>query len=67
MQDWRFSFKIGRNHFIVTNRRKEEGGKYRGEERKRLGVLQEAIDLGADYIDVELATRKVIASGFSKR
>ena len=42
--------------FIVTNRRREEGGKYRGEESKRLGVLQEAIDLGADYIDVELAT-----------
>ena len=44
--------------FIVTNRRKEEGGQYRGEERKRLGVLQEAIDLGADYIDVELATQR---------
>ena len=44
--------------FIVTNRRKEEGGQYRGEERRRLSVLQEAIDLGADYIDVELATQK---------
>ena len=44
--------------FIVTNRKKEEGGQYRGEERKRLGVLQEAIDLGADYIDVELATQR---------
>jgi 3-dehydroquinate dehydratase type I len=43
---------------IVTNRRKEEGGQYRGEERKRLSVLQEAIDLGADYIDVELATQR---------
>ena len=42
--------------FIVTNRRKEEGGKYKGEERERLIVLQKAIDLGADYIDVELAT-----------
>jgi len=42
--------------FIITNRRKEEGGKYKGEERKRLSVLQKAIDLGADYIDVELAT-----------
>jgi 3-dehydroquinate dehydratase type I len=41
---------------IVTNRRKEEGGRYRGEERKRLSVLEKAIDLGADYIDVELAT-----------
>jgi 3-dehydroquinate dehydratase type I len=44
--------------FIVTNRRKEEGGNYKGEERKRLSVLQEAIDLGADYIDVELATER---------
>ena len=42
--------------FIITNRRKEEGGNYEGEERKRLRVLQKAIDLGADYIDVELAT-----------
>ena len=44
--------------FIVTNRRKEEGGKYKGEERKRLSVLQDAIDFGADYIDVELATER---------
>jgi 3-dehydroquinate dehydratase type I len=44
--------------FIVTNRREEEGGKYKGEERKRLGALQEAIDLGGDYIDVELATER---------
>jgi 3-dehydroquinate dehydratase type I len=43
---------------IVTNRRKEEGGQYKGEERKRLSVLKEAIDLGADYIDVELATER---------
>jgi len=43
---------------IVTLRRKEEGGKYKGDERKRLSVLQEAIDLGADYIDVELATER---------
>ena len=45
-----------RKPFIVTNRRKEEGGRYRGEERKRLTVLEKAIDLGIDYIDVELAT-----------
>jgi 3-dehydroquinate dehydratase type I len=44
--------------FIVTHRSKEEGGKYKGEERKRLSFLQEAIDLGADYIDVELATER---------
>jgi len=47
-----------REPFIVTNRRKEEGGKYKGDERKRLSVLREAIDLGSDYIDVELATER---------
>ena len=49
--------------FIVTNRSKEEGGQYKGEERKRLSFLQEAIDLGADYIDVELATEKSSLQG----
>ena len=44
--------------FIVTNRRKDEGGQYKGEERKRLGVLQEALDLGADYIDVEFSVER---------
>jgi 3-dehydroquinate dehydratase type I len=44
--------------FIVTNRRREEGGKYKGEEIRRLSVLQEAIGLGADYIDVELASER---------
>ena len=43
---------------IVTHRREEEGGKYKGEERKRLDVLQEAINLEGDYIDVELATER---------
>ena len=52
-----------RKPFIVTNRRKEEGGKYKGEERKRLTVLQEAIDLGADYIDVELASERSSLQG----
>ena len=52
-----------RKPFIVTNRRKEEGGKYKGEERKRVSVLQEAIDLGADYIDVELATERSFLQG----
>jgi 3-dehydroquinate dehydratase type I len=48
---------------IVTHRRKEEGGKYKGGERERLSVLQEAIDLGADYIDVELATERSLLRG----
>jgi 3-dehydroquinate dehydratase type I len=51
-------FENRQKPFIVTNRRREEGGKYRGEERKRVSVLQEAIGLRADYIDVELATER---------
>jgi 3-dehydroquinate dehydratase type I len=52
-----------RRPFIVTNRRKEEGGKYKGDERKRLSVLQEAMDLGSEYIDVELATERSLLRG----
>jgi 3-dehydroquinate dehydratase type I len=49
--------------FIVTHRKKGEGGRYRGNERKRLGILQEAIDLRADYIDVEWATERSLLHG----
>jgi len=49
--------------FIVTHRRNEEGGKYKGEEGKRLSVLQDAIDLGTDYIDVELASERSFLQG----
>jgi 3-dehydroquinate dehydratase type I len=56
-------FQNRKKPFIVTHRRKEEGGRYRGDERKRLGVLQEAIDLGTDYVDVELATERSLLQG----
>jgi 3-dehydroquinate dehydratase/shikimate dehydrogenase len=39
---------------IITCRPRREGGNFAGEESARLAVLQKAIDLGADYIDVEL-------------
>ncbi len=39
---------------IVTNRPKREGGAYDGLEDERLALLQQAVDLGADYVDVEL-------------
>jgi 3-dehydroquinate dehydratase type I len=38
---------------IVTIRKKEEGGHFQGPEPERLAYLQAAIDLGADYIDLE--------------
>jgi len=46
--------------FIVTNRRKEEGGRFEGEERSRLEILAQAIHLGVDYIDVELESEEAL-------
>ncbi len=40
---------------IITNRRKEEGGKFRGTPKDQLAILSQAIALGAEYIDVELS------------
>ena len=39
---------------IITCRPTREGGQFAGDEAARLAVLQRAIDLGADYVDVEL-------------
>ena len=44
----------GGKSFIVTNRRKEEGGRYEGDERKRFRILREAVALGAEYVDIEM-------------
>lgn len=38
---------------VVTCRADREGGRWQGTEDARLDVLRQAIDLGADYVDVE--------------
>ena len=38
---------------IVTCRAAREGGQWHGTEEERLDVLRQAIDLGAEYVDVE--------------
>ncbi|HUV56588.1 MAG TPA: type I 3-dehydroquinate dehydratase [Dehalococcoidales bacterium] len=43
--------------WIACNRSAGEGGKWRGEEAERIGELIKAVELGADIIDIELATR----------
>ena len=45
---------------IITNRPEREGGKFNGSEHDRLRLLQKAIDLGADYVDVEYDSIKQI-------
>ncbi len=42
--------------FIVTNRISKEGGKFMGSEEERISSLLRAIELGAPYIDIEIAT-----------
>ena len=44
--------------FIVTNRRRKEGGKYRGDERERILILREGLDQGPEYVDVEIRTER---------
>lgn len=39
---------------IVTNRHRAEGGEFQGTEEKRTAYLQQAVDLGAAYVDIEL-------------
>ncbi|MBM4330119.1 MAG: type I 3-dehydroquinate dehydratase [Deltaproteobacteria bacterium] len=46
--------KSGKKPIIVTNRRREDGGKYKGDEKSRLGILRQAVNLGADFVDLEM-------------
>ena len=39
---------------IVTNRTEYEGGRFHGSEKDRMAYLQEAINLGVEYVDIEL-------------
>jgi len=43
--------------WIACNRNTNEGGRWCGEEAERIGELIKAVELGADIIDIELATR----------
>jgi 3-dehydroquinate dehydratase/shikimate dehydrogenase len=43
---------------IVTNRTKTEGGQWKGTEEERVQVLRQAIDAGAEYVDIETSTPK---------
>jgi len=45
--------------WIACNRSTEEGGQWQGNEARRVEQLLEAIDLGADIIDMELRTKNL--------
>jgi len=52
-----------RTPVIVTNRSREEGGGYAGTEEERVALLRSAVQLGADYVDIEAATDPVLKAG----
>ena len=45
--------------WIACNRKKEEGGRWRGSESGRLDQLLKAVSMGASIIDIELSTPDV--------
>jgi len=48
-------FRTRPGKVIATNRLESEGGRWRGSETERRRVLEEALALGADCLDLELA------------
>uniref|UniRef100_A0A1D1ZK98 Bifunctional 3-dehydroquinate dehydratase/shikimate dehydrogenase, chloroplastic n=1 Tax=Anthurium amnicola TaxID=1678845 RepID=A0A1D1ZK98_9ARAE len=52
---------------LVTYRPKWEGGEYEGDEVKRLDVLRLAMEMGADYVDVELKVAPEFANSVCGR
>ncbi|MBE9547301.1 MAG: type I 3-dehydroquinate dehydratase [Proteobacteria bacterium] len=45
---------------LITNRKKDEGGSFEGSERGRIALLKEAVELGAEYVDIELSTEDTL-------
>ncbi|MZH42147.1 MAG: shikimate dehydrogenase [Nitrospinae bacterium] len=41
---------------IVTNRSKLDGGQFKGPDEDRVRTLREALDAGADFVDIEVST-----------
>jgi 3-dehydroquinate dehydratase type I len=56
--EWECLLESSPKPVIVTHRRKEEGGKFSTNAAGRFRVLREAIDLGANYVDVEMKNRR---------
>jgi len=44
---------------IATNRKRSEGGRFKGTEKERIEILIEAARKGFDYVDIELSTENV--------
>ncbi|KAK9137019.1 hypothetical protein Sjap_007613 [Stephania japonica] len=52
---------------LITYRPKWEGGMYEGDDNKRLDVLRLAMELGADYVDVEFKVAHEFINSINQR
>nr|MBC8282538.1 type I 3-dehydroquinate dehydratase [Nitrospinota bacterium] len=43
---------------IVTNRSKLDGGQFKGGDEERVRALHDALEAGADYVDIEVSTAR---------
>jgi 3-dehydroquinate dehydratase-1 len=58
--------KITSKPFIFTNRKKEEGGRFKGTEAQRTDILLKALDVSPEYIDIELDTTEDLRDNIIK-
>ena len=49
---------------IVTNRSKLDGGQFKGSDEDRVRTLREALDAGADFVDIEVSTPREFLQPF---
>ncbi len=59
MEEWDLKLLLSgkKGPVVVTARSSREGGGFRGSEEKRIQLLGEAVEMGADFVDVELSTQ----------
>lgn len=56
---WQGMVEQLRKPWIACNRSADEGGKWEGTEARRVEKLLQAIEMGADIVDIELSTRNL--------
>ena len=59
---WQEMVKQLHKPWIACNRSAEEGGKWEGDEARKIDELVKATELGADIVDIELNTRNLEAA-----
>jgi len=55
------------NRIMVTNRKKDQGGEFTGEDKNRFRFFEEAISFGAGFIDIESNTDDVFRKSLREK